>query len=298
MKAPTRRGFLRVAAAAAVALRRSAADDAAALPSVCLCSQHLSKLHYSELGGILKAMGVDACDLTVRAGGHVLPEKAPADLVRAVESLRGEGVEVPMITTDITSANSPYARNVLGLAGQYLQVPFFQPGYWNWGSGAREARLEEVRRALNGLVAVGRAYGIAAGIHNRTGQVGELPSDAAQLLSGLEVRWVGYCFDPAHAAATGDWQAALRSAMPRLKMVVAQDFTWEGTGTGRSMKMCPLGQGMVDWRVFFGELAAARFTGPVSLRLDYNPRDEVSAIERDLAFLKKQVAAAYLRPSS
>ena len=79
----------------------------AARPMVCLFSKHLVKLHYSELGGVLNAMGFEGCDLTVRQGGHVLPEKAPADLVRAIESLRGEGVEVPMITTGHHQSRRP-----------------------------------------------------------------------------------------------------------------------------------------------------------------------------------------------
>ena len=50
---------------------------------------------------------------------------------------------------------------------------------------------------------------------------------------------------------------------------------------------------MVDWTVFFAALAKARFTGPISLQIGYSAKDELSAIRKDLAFLKKQVAAAY-----
>jgi sugar phosphate isomerase/epimerase len=50
---------------------------------------------------------------------------------------------------------------------------------------------------------------------------------------------------------------------------------------------------MVDWPRFCATLARANFQGPISLHLDYHPASDVSAIERDLAFLKKQIAAAY-----
>ena len=68
-----------------------------------------------------------------------------------------------MITTDLTSAANPFARNVLGLAGQYMKVPYFKPGYWRYEGAPVERRLAEVRRELASLVQLGRAYGIACG---------------------------------------------------------------------------------------------------------------------------------------
>jgi sugar phosphate isomerase/epimerase len=49
----------------------------------------------------------------------------------------------------------------------------------------------------------------------------------------------------------------------------------------------------VDWPKVFSMLAAAKFTGPISLHCEYNPPDTLEAIARDFAFLKKLVNAAY-----
>jgi len=81
--------------------------------------------------------------------------------------------------------------------------------------------------------------------------------------------------------------------MPRLKMLAAKDFYWEKSGGKWQMRMCPLGQGMVDWPKVFSMLAAAKFTGPISLHCEYNPEDLLGAIAGDFAFLKKHVEAAY-----
>ena len=64
-------------------------------PIICLFSKYLVKLHYSEFGGVLRDLGFAGCDLTVRPGGHVEPALSAADLYRAVEAIRGEGVESP-----------------------------------------------------------------------------------------------------------------------------------------------------------------------------------------------------------
>ena len=295
----TRRELIAAAAATGAAAQRppEPPPKPRSAPMLCLFSKHLAKLHYSELGQVIKTMGFEGCDLTVRAGGHVLPERAPADLFRAIEGLRGEGVEVPMITTALTSAGEPFARTVLAIAGG-MGVPFFKPGYWSWNGATNiDARLAEVKRDAAGLALLGRMYRIAMGLHNHSGdRVGESVWDSRALIADLDPQWSGYYFDPCHATiegGLGGWNVSLRVALPRLKMVALKDFYWAKDGGKWKVQMCPMGEGMVDWQKVFAMLAQARFTGPLSLHVEYNPKDELSAIARDLEFVRKQTAAAY-----
>ena len=289
----TRRAF-GIAGAAALQV---AAQTARVSPTICLFSKHLPKIHYSELGGVLKDLGFSGCDLTVRPGGHVEPSLAAADLYRAVESIRAEGVDVPMITTALVSANDPTARPVLGIAGR-MKVPYFKLGYWRYQPADNiEARLAEVRRDVGSLVSLGRAYGLTAGFHNHSGAyVGEALWDTRSILEDQDPQWIGYYFDPCHATAEGGeagWNISMRMALARIKMVALKDFYWAKVNGKWTMQMCPIGEGMVNWAQVFALLASARFSGPISLHLEYNASDELAAIARDLAFVKKQVAAAY-----
>jgi L-ribulose-5-phosphate 3-epimerase len=289
----SRRAFA-IGAAAALQIR---ADAPRALPTICLFSKHLPKIHYAELGGVLKDLGFPGCDLTVRPGGHVEPALSAADLYRAVEAIRAEGVDVPMITTAFVSPSDPTMPNVLALAGR-MKVPYFKLGYWQYKpSDNIETRLAEVRRDVAGLVAMGRAYGIAAGFHNHSGNyVGEAVWDARAIIGDMDPKWIGYYFDPCHATAEGGeagWNIAMRMALPRIKMVALKDFYWAKVDGKWTMRMCPIGEGMVNWGQVFALLASAHFAGPLSLHLEYEAPDELSAIARDLAFVKKQVAAAY-----
>jgi len=59
------------------------------------------------------------------------------------------------------------------------------------------------------------------------------------------------------------------------------------------MQKCPLGQGMVDWDKFFSILAAAHFTGPMSVQIEYAPQNAIGASARDLEFARKHVEQAY-----
>jgi L-ribulose-5-phosphate 3-epimerase len=112
----------------------------------------------------------------------------------------------------------------------------------------------------------------------------------------MDPRWIGYYFDPCHATAEGGeggWLIGLRMALPRIKMVAIKDFRWEKRDGKWKMTMCPLGEGMVNWPKFFSMLAAARFSGPISLHMEHEAADERAAIARDFAFLRKQVDVAY-----
>jgi L-ribulose-5-phosphate 3-epimerase len=268
-----------------------------AMPTICLFSKHLPKVHYADLGGVLKDLGFAGCDLTVRPGGHVEPALAPAHLSRAVEAIRAAGVEVPMITTAFVTAADPSLRPVLSIAGR-MKVPYFKLGYWPYRPGDNiAARLAEVRRDVAALVAQGRAYGVAAGFHNHSGNyVGEAVWDTRAIIDDMDANWIGYYFDPCHATAEGGeagWNIAMRLALPRIKMVALKDFYWAKVNGAWSMRMCPIGEGMVNWGQVFALLASAHFAGPLSLHLEYEAANELSAIARDLAFVKKQVAAAY-----
>ncbi|HWB85729.1 MAG TPA: sugar phosphate isomerase/epimerase family protein [Bryobacteraceae bacterium] len=265
-------------------------------PVLCIFSKHLAKLSWDDLGKTAKRMGFEGIDLTVRKGGHVLPERAAEDLPKAVEVLHGHGLSVPMITTELTSGADPTARPILSTASK-LKIPRYKIGYYTYKDDNVEAALRQVRASVASLVSVGTAEHMEAGYHNHSGNhVGEAVWDIRAIISDMDPRWIGYYFDPCHATAEGGvygWHASLDLAVTRLKMMAVKDFYWEKSGGQWKMKMCPLGQGMVDWHAVFGRLAAVDYTGPISLHLEYKPPDEQAAIARDFATLKQYVAQAY-----
>jgi sugar phosphate isomerase/epimerase len=299
----TRRQLLAAAAAgagrAAAQLRfKAGTATPRTKPPVCLYSKQLAKVEYDELGKVLRDLGFDGCDLSVEPGGHVLPERAPADLLRAVNAVTEVGLDVFMLTTSITSPADRSIQQVLALAG-YLGVPLFRPGVWKYtGTTEIEARLAEVQGEIAGLASIGRANAMAMGLRNVAGDnVGAAVWDTNVMIRGMDPQWVGYDFDPGAATVAGGvdgWVVTLRLALPRLKMVALNDFNWtKDTGGAWKAAPCPLGEGMVDWSRFFAALARAKFTGPLSLEMAYQPARELDAIRRDLEFVRKQVAAAY-----
>ena len=301
----TRRQLLAgMAAGAAVrplslaAQARGGAMRARITPAVCLYSKVLIKIPYLDLPMILQGLGFDGVDLSVERGGHVLPEKADYNLMPALEAFTGVGLDVPMLTTGLTTLQDKNAEQVLGLA-TYIGVPFFRPGHWKFtGSMEVQMQLALVQRDIAGLAQLGRATKMAMGIHNYLeGDEGAAVTDINRVIRPLDPQWVGYDFDVGYATLEGaetGFQGPLAIALPRLKMVTVRDFKLDKPAEGaRQPKPCPLGEGVVDFPKFFAALAKARFAGPISVQVDHQSDGELDAIKRDLAFVRKQIAAAY-----
>ena len=263
-------------------------------PMVCAFSQNLIKIGYPQLGIIAQQIGYDGVDLTVMDGGHVDPHITNVDLVRAFESVRGAGLEVPMIATTLTSIGEPTAYPILAITG-HTQVHLYRLGFWPWGPAPNIARrLAQVHNDLTGLVAAGKQYQMTAMFPNHAGGfVGEAVWDAQSILGDIEPQWIGYYFDPSQTGGAANWEAALRLALPRLKAVAVQDFQWAKTGGGWTMQMCPMGEGLVDWARFFRILAEAKFAGPLSLHMEYRAQDEPGAMAKDIDFVRKQIQQAW-----
>ena len=304
----TRRHLIRSAAHAAVGglwlrhAERAAAQTAPSSASrspLCFFSKHLPELDWTELGREVKAAGFDGVDLTVRAKGHVLPERAADDLPRAIDAIKAQGVTVPMVTTELTSASDPTAKPLLQAAAK-SGVRYFKTGYWRYtaSSDVRE-QLAAVGTALDGLAALARDCGIELGFHNHTAYVGAALWDIAPAMDRLDPKWAGYYFDPRHAVAEGGggaWKAATHLVAPRMKMMALKDFFWEKTAKGWMIRDCPMGKGAVDWAWVSKTIREAKFQGPISLHFEYEipgatPREQtkntLAAVVEDLAFARK-----------
>src|SRR5579864_7090170 len=101
----SRRRLLQASFAAAMSTAATASSSFRG--DLCLFSKPVPQLNWNELAQAVKAAGFGGIDLTVRKRGHVNPERVKEDLPKAVEAIRAEGLKVPMITTELLSADDP-----------------------------------------------------------------------------------------------------------------------------------------------------------------------------------------------
>lgn len=307
----TRREFVRTIAAAAAGSVWSVGTGGAKPRGgggfrgpFCFFSKHLPMLEGAALADAVKRIGFNGIDLTVRPRGHVDPARVRDELPRALDAIRERGVEVPMITTALLSADEPAARSILETAGKH-RVRYFKPGYYRYALADVRAEVAATGRSLAGLAQLGEACGVELGFHNHEGNIGASIWDIAPEIDKMPAKWAGYYFDARHAVVEGGgvgWKAATRLVAPRLKMIAVKDVFWEKSERGWRLRDCPLGQGMVDWAWYSKALADGGFHGPVSLHFEYDiegstteeTRDRtIEAAERDLRFIRGRFAQAY-----
>src|SRR5687768_3871237 len=100
---------------------------------LCLFTDHLDHHGYSyaEIAKMLAPLNIAGPDLTVRGGGVVKPEQAAEELPKAVAAFREQGMSIPMLTTNLTSASDPTARPILTTMGQ-LGIRYYKLGYYHY----------------------------------------------------------------------------------------------------------------------------------------------------------------------
>jgi sugar phosphate isomerase/epimerase len=263
-------------------------------PEFALFSKPLHGHSWRRLAQGAKQAGFTGIDLTTRPGGHVLPERVTEDLPRALAEIREEGLAVPMISTDLTSAADPAAGPTLAAAAR-AGIAFVKSGYYRYQFADVRAELRAAAAKFHGLAALAQKHAVTVGYHNHAGYVGASLWEVAELLDSLDPRWSGYYFDVCHATTEGGsagWKIGWDLASRRLKMVALKDFVWEKRpGGGGRPRFCPLGEGMVDWKAFLGGLRRSGFAGPISLHLEYvtigDYDNTLAAAQRDLAFLRR-----------
>lgn len=240
-------------------------------PQICIFSKHLQWLGYREMAQVAAEIGFTGIDLTVREGGHVLPENVKKDLPLAVEQVRAAGLEVPMITTGITDPSDPLTSDILETAGK-LGISLYRTGWYKYQK--RVPALESVKQArkhLTELQGMNEANHIAASYQNHAGlYMGSSGWDLLKIIEGLDPRWTGVQFDIRHAMVEGPdtWPIFLEILAPYINSLDIKDFTWKGAGVPKLLNV-PLGEGMVPFGEYLEELKHYNISAPFSMHYEY-----------------------------
>jgi sugar phosphate isomerase/epimerase len=267
-----------------------------------LFSKHLGDLSVAEAGKVIANLGFEGVDLTVRPGGHVLPENARRELIGAIRTLTGMGLVVPMITTSITSADDLYAADIFETAAQ-AGVRYLKLGYWRYrGFGTIRAAIDDAARDLDGIEALAQRTGVCAVIHNHSGDfVSALGPVVWELIADRDPAAVGAYADPGHLMVEGGlsgWRLVLDLLGDRIAVCAFKDYLWktvaDQAGKPRLVRTAkPLSEGMVPWPEVVAYLRQSGFDGWISLHREYGAQtaEAVQAdVPHDLAYLRAILA--------
>ena len=240
---------------------------------VCVFSKQLQWLNYTDMAEAVAEMGYDGIDLTVRAKGHVLPERVETDLPMAVEAARKAGIKIMMISTDINDAEEPKTEKILKTAAAN-GIHFYRTNGINYKNDLEmPANLEKIKKNFIGLAALNEKYGLNSFYLNHSGEgFGSSIWDLWYAIKDLDSRFIGSQYDIKHAsiAAPYSWTTGFKLIHNFIQSMVVRDFSWENNGGAWGVKSMPIGDGLVDFKKFFDLVKQYRIPGPLCVMCDYN----------------------------
>jgi sugar phosphate isomerase/epimerase len=282
-------------AAAPLLLARPAASKQKL--KVTIFSKHLQFVQGDELAKTVAELGFDGIDITARKGGHVEPAMVATDLPVLVKQIRAHGLEVPMITTDIVDAETPFTEDLLKAASA-LGIRYYRFGAFKWDTKqSYAAQVEAFKPRLAKLAALNARYQMCAMYHTHSGAglVGASIWDLHEIMRDLDPVRVGINYDVGHATiegGLGGWIASFRICGPHLRGIAVKDFVWGKDAKGAWKEQWkPIGEGMVKLGQFFGMVAETDFNGPLQVHYEY-PLGGANGGSRTLTMPREQVLAA------
>lgn len=238
---------------------------------VSIFSKHLQFLDYDDVAAVSRDIGFDGVELSVRNGGHVLPENVTEDLPRAVAAIRDAGLHADMIVSGIKELNAE-SRTVLETAASQ-GVKWYRMGYLRYPeTGTIPEALSYYNGKVRELAEVNRSLGIEGCYQNHNGtSVGSNVYEIWELLQGTEPGAMAAQYDIYHAVVEGgrSWPNGIRLLKDRIANIVIKDFRWEKIDGRWQVYKTPLGEGMVDFDAYFKMLKALEINVPVAMHFEY-----------------------------
>lgn len=271
---------------------------------VCIFSKHLQWLNYYDMAFLAAEMGFDGIDLTVRPGGHVLPERVEDDLPEAVEAVEKAGIKIHMLTTNIQEANQKYTESILRTASK-LGIKHYRTGWLDYNEKIDiHDNLRLIKKKFMGLEEINSRYGIKGDYQNHAGKhFGASVWDLWLILKEMETNFMGCHYDIRHATVEGanTWSRGLQLINSHINTISIKDFQWRKDGDKSEVENVQLGKGIVDLVQYFELIKKYKVLVPISLHCEYplggaedgaekltiSREQFVTTVRKDLMFLRK-----------
>ncbi len=286
----SRRDFIKSCAAGGAALALAgnglAATHSLADNHLCVFNKPLQHMTYAAQAELIAEIGFDGVEATVRKGGHVEPERVEEDLPKQMAALKANGLEMTMLTTDITDADTELNQRVMKIAAELGVSMFRMGGLKLTRDRAIPDQIEEIRATMNRLIEFCTPLGLQPLVQNHAGaeRFGAAIWDVHLVLADFDPKRAGVAFDIRHANVEGgqSWPTDLQLIRPYIGVVYCKDFVWE-EGVERPRNV-PLSTGRLNYPKFLGLLKKSDYRGPICVAMEY-------VNHRDPALLNESIAA-------
>jgi L-ribulose-5-phosphate 3-epimerase len=269
-------------------------DNSSGKLPVRLFSKPLDGYDFEFMCECISRAGIAGIDLTVRPGGKVEPVKVETDLPKLIEDAKKYNLVTDMMVTGILSADDPVTERVLKTAS-ISGIKYYRLGWmdYDFKVGIWES-IQRNKAAIKGIALLNQKYNICGGYQNHSGtRIGGPVWDLFELLRDISPEFLGSQYDVRHAMVEGanTWMLGMRLIAKHIRTLAIKDFTWNRLDGKTQAITVPLGEGMVDWDLFFRTLTELNISAPVTLHVEYplleNGEEKLSLIRQQEIIVRK-----------
>jgi L-ribulose-5-phosphate 3-epimerase len=259
-----------------------------------LFSKPLDRYETDFICECLVNSGIDGIDVTVRKDGKIEPETVDSALPVFIEKARQNNLSVEMIVTGILSAQDPLTEKILKTASA-KGVKYYRLGWFVYDekTGIWET-LQKYRTILADIVKLNRKYNIHGTYQNHSGtNIGAPVWDLNELFRDFPQEFAGIQYDVRHAMVEGadTWMLGMRLISGHIRTLAIKDFTWKTSGGKPQPVTVPMGEGMVDWDMFFKLVKDLGIVAPLTLHIEYplleKGEEKLSLIQQQVIIVRK-----------
>lgn len=250
-----------------------------------------------RFGPIACDLGFDGLDILVRPGHEIEPDR-PEEMPRVVQRLRGLGLAVPAVTTDIADPAALPTERILGACAE-SQVRLVRLGYWPYRVGdSYQVIFEQARRHLDALEPLAARFGVRLMVQLHGGSIHASGALTAALLRGHDPALIGAYADPGNQAVQDgreNWALTFDLLAPWLCYLGVKNGGWrfaERSAAGQlrwRADWLGLADGMVPWDDVLAWLITHAIDIPLSFHSHYNlPLDQaLDQTRQDLEYVRR-----------
>ena len=239
---------------------------------ISIFSKQLQFLDYKTTGEMAAEMGFSGVDLTVRPKGHVLPEFVKTDLPIAIKAIKEAGSCCKMFSTTIESVLNPLDVDIITTAAA-LDIDYYRT---NWFKYKKELSMNEsldfYQKEIYKLGELNQKLGIVGCYQNHDGlEVGSSFWETDAILKTVNPNFFGSQYDIRHSMVEGgnSWQNGFELLKSKINSIALKDYKWDKINGKWKAIHVPIGEGMVDFDMYFKLLKKNHLKPPVSLHLEY-----------------------------